>query len=204
MNELSKKIKEIEMPKEMRERIIKNCYMEMEKTNMNKTKQNKVNTSFKKYMVAASLALCICLTGVTTLASSGKLQGYFKDIIRFDGTVVGTTYEQATDEININLITSADELIVATEFKNPTIAPYNSFETFAIETYKITDLEGNTIVKGNTTEAAIISEGKANLCIPLNNLSEGDYKLVVTEFVGNKKADQPLVITGNWEAEFVH
>ena len=214
MHDLSKKVKEIEMPKEMRERIVKNCYMEMENYNMNKTNKTSTNKSFKKYMAAASLAFCVCLTGVTTLAATGKLQGFFKDIKRWDGAIVGTSYEQATDEIDVSVIATSGELIVTVKMLNPTTAPYNSFDTFGIESYEIMDSEGKIVVKGNTDthinmssgETSTMSElldGTAIISIPLENLSTGSYKLLVTEFVGASKADQPLVISGNWECDFI-
>ena len=79
-NEFVNKIRKIEMPKDMQRRIIENCYMEMEKKRMNKM--------FKRPMVvAASFALCVCLTGVTALAATGKLEGFFKDVKRWDGAV---------------------------------------------------------------------------------------------------------------------
>ncbi len=205
MKNLSKKVKEIEMPIEMRERIIKNCYMEMEENNMSKMKRiskNNGSTSFKKYMVAASLVLCVCLTGVTTLAATGNLQGFFKDITRWDGAVVSTSYEQATDEIDVSVIAASDELIVTINMINPTTAPYSSFDTFGIESYEIVDLEGTVVVEGNTTEMSEILDDKSIISIPFETLSNGSYKLVITEFVGNAKADQPLIISGNWEYEF--
>ena len=30
----------------------------------------------------------------------------------------------------------------------------------------------------------------------------GEYKLVVTELIGGAKAEQPLVVKGNWECGF--
>ena len=95
------KIKEIEMPKDMQQRIIEKCYIETEKKRMNKM--------FKKPMVAvASFAVCVCLMGVTALAATGKLEGYFRDIKRWDGAVIGTAYEQATDEVELNIIDVSD------------------------------------------------------------------------------------------------
>lgn len=212
IKDLSKKAKEIEMPKEMRERIIKNYYMEMEINDMNnmsktsKTHKNNTTKSFKKYMIAASLALCVCLTGATTLAATGKLQGFFKDITRWDGAVVGTSYEQATDEINVSVIAATDELIVTAKMVNPTSAPYSFFETFGIESFEIVDSEGKTVIEGeySTTKMTEILRDKAIISIPLDNLATDTYKLIITEFVGASKADQPLVISGNWECEFIY
>ena len=35
------------------------------------------------------------------------------------------------------------------------------------------------------------------------NLPDEQYKLVINEFAGSKKADQPLPIKGTWECSFV-
>ena len=97
---------------------------------------------------------------------------------------------------------------------NPAIAPYNYFDTFGIESYEIVDSNGTVIVEGipdthvnvSSNETSTISElldGTAIINIPLQNLSTGNYKLIITKFVGNSKADQPLVLSGTWECEFV-
>ena len=127
------KIKEIEMPKDMQQRIIEKCYIETEKKKMNKM--------FKKPMVAvASFALCVCLMGVTALAATGKLEGYFRDIKRWDGAVIGTAYEQATDEVELNIVEVSDKLVVEITMVNFKEAPYSFFEMFGIKNYKIVEL----------------------------------------------------------------
>ncbi len=197
---LKRKVNEIEMPKEMQERIIKNCYMEMEEKTMNK---NTTKNYFKRPMVAvASLALCVCLTGVTALAATGKLEGFFKDITSWNGAVVGTSYEQATDEIEVSVVSVTDELTIEATMIEPKDAPYSLLETLGVESYKITDMTGKVIVKGGTSEAAEIVDGKVILNIALEDLANGEYKLIVSSFVGGAKAEQPLVISGNWECEF--
>ena len=37
---------------------------------------------------------------------------------------------------------------------------------------------------------------------PLENISDGEYTLIVSELVGSAKAEQPLGLTGNWECSF--
>lgn len=195
---ISKKINEIEMTQEMQERIIRNCYIKMEEQTMNKVKK-----SLKKPMVAVvSLSLCLCLSGVTALATTGKLQGFFKDITSWNGAVTGTSYEQATDEIEMIVATISDKLMVSVTMVNPKEAPYSSFETFGVESYKIVDMKGNEITKGKATEMAKVVDGKVNVNISLNNISSGEYKLIVNNFVGGAKAEQPLIISGTWECEF--
>ncbi len=199
-NKLKNKICEIEMSEEMQERILKNCYMEMEDKIMNK---NTAKNFFRKPMVAvASLALCVCLTGVTALAATGKLEGFFKDITNWNGAVVGTSYEQATDEIEVSVVSVTDELTIEATMIKPQKAPYSVLETLGVNSYKITDMAGKVIVKGGASEVAEIVDGKVILNIALEDLANGEYKLIVSSFVGGAKAEQPLVISGNWECEF--
>ncbi len=198
MQKLSQEINKIEMSEEMKARILRNCYHQKEENIM-----CKVNKGFQKPLIAvASIMLCCCLVGVTALATSGKLKGFFKDIKRWDGAVTGTSYEQASDEINLSFISLSDELTVMAEMSTPDKAPYNTLETLRIETYEITDANGTVIIKGNSTEFAEIVNGKTTLSIPIAELQSGNYKLIVHGFVGSAKADQPLVINGNWICEF--
>ena len=44
----------------------------------------------------------LCAVLPNAMAASGMLKGFFRDVKRPDGAVIGTTYEQATDEIAIN------------------------------------------------------------------------------------------------------
>lgn len=156
----------------------------------------------KPLAIAASLALCFCLTGVTTLAATGRLEGFFKDITRWDGAVIGTSYEQATDEVGLSVIHVSDELTVEIVMVNPNVAPYSTFEQFGVQNYKIVDMTDNVIVEGATTEMVEVIDGKAVVHISLDNISKGEYKLLISEWVGSSKADQPLVLSGTWECAF--
>lgn len=203
MELLEKKVKEIEMPADMKARIIKNCYqksMNMEIKTM--TKKSK-NNFFKKPVVAvASLALCLFFTGVTVLAASGQLKGFFKDIKNWTGAVTGTSYEQATDEITVKVVEVTDELTVQATMVNPSAAPYGFIEEFGIHSFVVKDMSGKVVLKGSATTMVEIDNGQATIKIPLENLAAGTYTLVIDAFVGSSKADQPLVIHGDWEYEF--
>lgn len=189
------KIKEIEMPKDMQQRIIEKCYIETEKKKMNKM--------FKKPMVAvASFALCVCLMGVTALAATGKLEGYFRDIKRWDGAVIGTAYEQATDEVEVNIIEVSDKLVVEITMVKPKEAPYSFFEMFGIKKYKIVDTNGNVIVENENLEMSAIANNKVLVNVPLDGVANGEYTLIVSELVGSSKAEQPLGLSGTWECSF--
>ena len=189
------KIKEIEMPKDMQQRIIEKCYIETEKKSMNKM--------FKKPMVAvASFALCVCLMGVTALAATGKLEGYFRDIKRWDGAVVGTAYEQATDEVELNIVEVSDKLVVEITMVNFKEAPYSFFEMFGIKNYKIVDANGKVTVENENLEMSAIANNKVLVNVPLDDVGNGEYTLIVSELVGSAKAEQPLGLTGTWECSF--
>ncbi len=197
---LIKKVNEIKMSEEMQNRIINHCYMETEGSHMNKRTMKK---SFRKPIaIVASLAICLCLVGVTTLAANGKLNGFFKDIVGRDGAVVGTSYEEATDEVKLNVIHVGDELVVEVVMLNPNVAPYIVFEQLGIESYSITDVDGNLIVKEEKTDMAGVVNGKVTVEILLDKILNGEYTLVVDKLVGSAKADQPLVLNGVWECEF--
>ena len=201
LKELKEKVNEIEMPDEMRSRIIRNCYIKMEEDTMRKHKGNSI---FRKPMVAvASLALCICLTGISAMAATGKLQGFFKDITRWDGAVVGTSYEQATEEMQVSATETAEGLEIEVIFLTPEQAPYLYFEQFGIQTCEIVASDGKVMVEEITSELAEIQDGKVNILLTLEELPKGSYKLHISEMVGAKKADQPLVLHGAWECEFV-
>lgn len=211
IEKLLHEMNQIEMPEDMKKRIIHNCMSQVEMKNKNhlyvekeKNVMRKRNRMFKKPMVAAaSMAICFCLVGVTALASGGKLEGFFKDIVRWDGAVVGTSYEQATEEISISVTSEAEGLRVTVEMLEPDTAPYAFLEHFAINAYEIMDENGKAVIKGESTEAVEIVNGKVELVLPTAELSGGNYKLVIHEFVGSKKAEQPLVLSGTWECEFI-
>ena len=194
---LIEKLNEIEMPREMQERIMENCYMKMEEKKMSKLNNR------KPMVAAASLVVFLCVTGVTALSATGKLEGFFKDIIRWDGAVIGTTYEQATDEVEMRIIEVTDELVIELTMMKPQIAPYSSFDTSGIGEYKIVDINDKTILRGETSDMAEIVDGKVTVHIPLESIPSGKYKLIVTELIGSAKADQPLVMSGTWECDFV-
>ncbi len=198
--ELKEKVSEIEMPDAMRARIIKNCYSKMEEETM---KEHKRNILFRRPMVAvATLALCICVTGISTMAATGKLQGFFKDITRWDGAVVGTSYEQATEEMQVNATGTSEGLEIEVTFLTPDQAPYLYFEQFGIQTCEIVGSDGKVMVKEITSELAAVQDGKVNILLTLEELPKGSYKLRINEMVGAKKADQPLILHGAWECEF--
>ena len=193
---------EITMPEEMKCRIAHNCKQietTMEEHNMN----NRKNTSFFRKPAAVFAALAVCLSlSVTALAATGVLQGFFRDITNHSGAIVGTSYEQATDEIDMNVTVDRDELTVLATFVDPNMFPYRESQLLGIADYRIMDAEGNVVQEGATDKFTPVANGQASIVLELNELATGSYKLIVTAFVSEKKADQPLNISGTWECEF--
>lgn len=171
---------------------------------IDKGEEMRMRKFFRRPAVAvAALAICVCITGVTALATSDKVKGYFKDIMRWDGAVIGTEYEQATDELELTIGNVDEEIHVEVKMVNSSVAPYGFFELFGIASYKIMDSNGNVVVEGRTTEMAEIVDGVINLMIPCNDLPVGEYELVVDKMVGSSKADQPLELGGVWKCGFI-
>ena len=193
---------EITMPEEMKRRIAHNCKQietTMEEHNMN----NRKNTSFFRKPAAVFVALAVCLSlSVTALAATGVLQGFFRDITNHSGAIVGTSYEQATDEIDMDITVDGDELTVLASFVDPNKFPYRESQLLGIADYRIMDAEGNVVQEGATDKFTPVANGQASIVLELNELATGSYKLIVTAFVSEKKADQPLNISGTWECEF--
>lgn len=192
----------ITMPEEVKRRIIKNCKTQI--SNSRKEiimKTNKNNTFFRKpAAVFVAVALCLSLS-VTALAATGVLQGFFQDITDYRGAVVGTSYEQAADEIAMNVTVNGDELTVLATFADPQMVPYVYAERLGIAAYSIVDTNGK-VVKEGAAESIEVVNGQAAVSIQLDGIDSGSYKLIVTAFVSEKKADQPLNINGNWECAF--
>ncbi len=162
--------------------------------------KNNTNSWFKKpASVAAVVSLCLCFTAA---AAAAGYFGFFQDITNWNGAIVGTQYEQASDEIEVSIVSEENEITVYAVMVHPASVPYSELETLGIQSYKIVDMSGKTIVEGEETELFEVVNGKAEITVPLDHVSSGDYKLIITAFVGAKKADQPLQINGTWECAF--
>jgi hypothetical protein len=197
---LAEEMKKIEMPSEMRERIFEKCDMKTEEMTMRK---NNGKNLFRKPMVAAAvLAACLCVTGVSAMAATGKLTGFFQDEKGLFGAVTGSTYEQATEEIEMSIVEVSDILVIDMEMDG-TKAPYRELETMEVGNYRIISADGDVVAMGEQSTVAPLVDGTASVSVALENVAEGTYKLVITELIGTAKADQPLKIHGEWECEFV-
>ena len=162
--------------------------------------------------LVAVLALCIITVTMTPLANS--IKGFFSDIVRFDGAVTGTKYENATNDIKVDVleVTSKNGNVIIPldlTFENPTEAPFPYIQEVAVSEYKILDSNNKEVIKTKASaedgDKGIVSDGKVLVNLSLNDakLKSGEeYTIVIDKMYGLSKADAPLHITGTWKCNF--
>lgn len=143
-------------------------------------------------LIAAALITTLCC--VTAFAAVSG--GWFADVKNGFGAVTGTEYHNATEEISVTAEADNSLLTVHVTFLAPEQFPYREVETLRIGDYTIGDLHGTE------TEAVPIGNGTAQLTVPIGELTAGEYALSIEQFIGEKKAEQPLPIYGDWECKF--
>ena len=153
-----------------------------------------------RHPAVAVLMLVICACVPLTGWAAGN-SGFFRDIMR-GSAVVGTKYEQATDEIEVSAAVQGGTLVVQVIFEAPEAFPYREQDTLALGNYRILDQSGAAVQTVGECEAASVENGGAVIAVPVNGLKSGAYILQIHSFVGEKKADQPLEISGRWECPF--
>lgn len=201
MGKLNEEVKKIELSEAAKQRILKNCREKIQSEQENYSmKKNTVKKLKKPLVAAATLTVCLCLTGITAMATTGK--GFFKDTKRFDGAITGQTYQNATDEVLVYAAVEEDVLTVTVEMVKYEIVPYSEIEVFELKNYRVLDAAGTVILENAVPEHVVMENNQVKFQIPAQDLSEGTYKLELDVLCGSKKADQDLLIYGNWECEF--
>ena len=159
--------------------------------------EEKQMLSRRKRIISFMSVICVISVG---FAFANHFRG-FSDV--YKGTsVVGTTYEEATEMIKID-VEAGDNLLVTANVVDYTNIPYSEIEKMDINSYKIMDSVGKIVKDGNAKSITEFENGVVSFEISLGNVDSGEYKIVIDEFVGTKKADQPLPIKGVWECSFV-
>ena len=157
--------------------------------------------------VCATMVICLSLVACGVSENSSSIpeptKGYFRDITNVWGAVVGTSYEQATNEISISLNTDDDQLSVLITFIDPTIPPYSEEELISIADYQILDQNGKTVKEGST-EATEIVDGQAIINIDLNGFTPNNYTLVISAFEAWELPGDgsTLTLNGGWSCDF--
>ena len=152
-------------------------------------------TSMKKrftILIAAVLITTLCCATAFATVSGG----WFADVKNGFGAVTGTEYHNATEEISVAAEVGTDLLTVSITFLFPDQFPYREVETLRIGEFTIDNKNFSQ------TDAAPIINGMAQLPISIGDLTAGKHTLHITSLIGEKKAEQPLPIYGDWECEF--
>lgn len=194
--DLKKSVEEIKMSDEMKNRVIRNCYLQT--VQKEGYVMDKANIKFKKMLSpVAILAGCAILVGAVVANHSRG----FKNVTK-GTTVVGTVYEETTEMIKLD-VEVKDNLVVSVNVIDYTKPPYIYQDVIDINSYKIVDSSGKVVNEGSAKSTSEFKNGKVTFELPLDDVASGEYKLVINEFIGLKKADQPLPIKGTWECSFI-
>ncbi len=182
----------------------------MEENAMSKPKNRSIMK--RTVAIAAVLALCIITATMTPLANS--IRGFFKDIIGFDGAITGTQYENATNDIKVDVLklTSGNGNVIIPldlTFENPAEAPFPYIQEVAIAEYKILNSNNKQIVKSKLSaedsEKGTVNNGRVSVNLTISDIdmaSGEEYTIIIEKMYGLSKADAPLHITGLWECKF--
>ena len=103
-------------------------------------------------IVAASLAAVLCAT--SAVAAVG---GHFVNVKNIFGTVTGTRYEDASDDLSIKFAGFKDGRVdVDFDITNPDAEPYREIQNGAkldLLSYTVTDSDGKVVIKSDGSEA---------------------------------------------------
>ncbi len=132
--------------------------------------------------------------------------GHVEDVTAWNGSVIGTTYENATDEILFTLeaMEAAEATVSMTaRFVDLQKLPYSEIEELSIPKYTILDQSGAVVMEGTADYRVVDRErGETTFEVPLTGLEKGDYRIKMEALEGKKKAEQPILISGTWECGF--
>ena len=199
MNEhIASQLNEIPIPTDLHDR----CELGIHRA-AHEQKGHIIMLKFRKNTVAAAVALVLTFglltAGAVTYADS--IRGSFADVLRFDGAVVGTEYNDATEEIAVAAEAVGDTVTVNAQFLYPADAPYAFITELSLQNVTLTDSSGAKLLTLEETEQAVIENGSAAIAIPTGTVTlspDGEYTLTFDTAVGHAKAEQPLPMSGNW------
>ncbi len=196
--DLKKAAEQIKMPEDMKNRIIKNCYLQT--TDKEEYTMKNTNKKLKRLLpLVAIIAILAVSVGAGVI---NHIRG-FKDVVK-DGAVVGSVFDEETEKIELEVLVG-DELVVTANILDYQNMPYSELDAIESMHYNICDSDDFdvAVTKGQVTSSSDFVDGKVTFNVPLEDIPEGEYTLVVREFIGTKKADAPLPIRGIWAYSFV-
>ncbi|MDE6789508.1 MAG: hypothetical protein K2J47_09350 [Ruminococcus sp.] len=164
------------------------------------SKSVKKGKKIPRWTVAVIIpAVIACVSAGTYMAVEG---GFFKDKTTISGTVIGQTYENATDEIEVTSDYSDGILHITLNLLKSNSFPYLVLDEMKPYDFSLTNLSDNSVTVDIQFDYAVINENTVDIAVDFNATTDTEYKLTINSFIGSKKADQPLEINGNWETFF--
>lgn len=152
-----------------------------------------------KWTVAVVVpAVIACISAGTYIAVEG---GFFRDKTTISGTVIGQTYENATDEIEVKSEYSGGTLRITLNLLKYDAIPYSELDEIEPYSFALISLSDNSAEEIQFSPAKI-NGNTAEITADFSAEPDTEYKLSFGSFLGSKKADQPLEIKGNWETVF--
>ncbi|MBD7966443.1 DUF4179 domain-containing protein [Paenibacillus gallinarum] len=188
-------------------------------------KKKKSRQAISLAAVAASIVIIIGSVGALNETFASAVKGYFSDIKKWDGTVTGTEFNQASNDIKVTsgeISIEQDNVIIPIEVEilDKMQAPYALIEVLSISQFEIRDSEGklldpkyirivsNVDIPADYTisnEQNLLEEVKlendkkrifkADLVIP----TVDNIEVFISSFQGQAKADAPITINGDWK-----
>ena len=157
-------------------------------------------------MIAAVVSICL----ITVVAANPE-KGFFKDVARFDGAIVGTEYLNAQNEVTFKVIKNeieegSDTFELEVEFLNKDVAPFKYIQELAIPEYIVIDENGKEILNvENSLENAAkakVEDGRVSLKLSKPQTANEKLFIEIENIYGLAKAEQPLKISGGWKLKF--
>ena len=203
-----KEIESIEIPKQLSKRSKEGIYLAQ--------KEHK-KKNFRKYYqglaAAAVMGIVIIFASDASLATS--IKGFFANLTNWNGAIIGTTYENATDEIVVTAENiENEEYLLTVSFNNKDKVPFSITELLEMGEYQFFN-DGKKI----NIESAFVNDviDTGNLIIDdkelLFHTNENNYKkvmiingevdeLVIKSFFIHSAGDAPLEVKGEWRILF--
>lgn len=159
----------------------------------------KANRKFPEWAATVIVPAVIALTGagIYTVADGG----FFRDKTNLQGAVIGQTYENAADEIDIKSEYSGGTLHIVLNLLKYDAVPYSVLDEIEPYSFSLICLSDNSEEEIQFSPAKI-NGNTAEITVDFSAEPDTEYKLSVGSFLGSKKADQPLEIKGHWETFF--
>lgn len=187
-------------------------------------KKRKSRQAISLVAAAAAIVIVIGSLGALNETFASAVKGYFSDVKKWGGTVIGTEFNQASNDIMVTsgeIRKEQDNVIIPIEVEilNKMQVPYTIIEMLSLNQVEIRDSEGKLLDSNSinivsnvdipadftiSNEENLLEEVKlgndekrifkADLVIP----SMDNIEVIISSFQGHAKADAPITINGDW------